>query len=378
MTFSGGSATAVSIGTIFKITALGNRTQLFALKEFGGCKQNTECFGVYPLAGLVEASDKNFYGTTVDGGTGGGGVMLKVNPLAPPPPTVLYNFTSPSNSPGATPIQGSDGDLYGTTYDVDLFQQFTGSVYKLSLTGEFTTLYNFCSLTNCADGSRPYSPVIEGADDNLYGTTYTGGLSATGAGTVFKLTPTGVLTTLHAFGSQSPDGGYPVGGLVQGTDGNLYGVTPQGGKYGFGMVFKITTAGTFTIVHSFNSTDGSTPQGGLMQATTGLFYGTTTGGAPATCSGSTCGTVFSLDVGLAPFAALVLPAGKIGDTAEILGQGFTGATTVTFNGVPAANFTAVSDTYLTAVVPGGATTGTVVVTTPTGVLKSNKQFRIIQ
>jgi uncharacterized repeat protein (TIGR03803 family) len=376
MTFSGGSATAVSIGTIFKITALGSRTQLFALKEFGGCKQNVQCFGVYPLAGLVEASDKNFYGTTVDGGTGGGGVMLKVNPLAPPPPTVLYNFTSPSNSPGATPIQGSDGDLYGTTYDVDLFQQFTGSVYRLSLTGEFTTLYNFCSLTNCADGSRPYSPVIQGADGNLYGTTSTGGLSATGEGTVFKLTPAGVLTTLHGFGSQSPDGANPVGGLVQGTDGNLYGVTPNGGS-SCGVVFKITTSGTFTILHSFDFTDGCLPHAGLVQATNGLFYGTTTvDGNSNNCSGGGCGTVFSLDVGLKPFVAFVLPAGAVGDTAEMLGQGFTGTTGVTFNGLPASSFHVVSDTYLTAVVPAGAGTGPVVVTTQTGTLKSNKNFRI--
>jgi uncharacterized repeat protein (TIGR03803 family) len=218
--------------------------------------------------------------------------------------------------------------------------------------------------------------VIEGADGNFYGTTSTGGLSATGAGTVFKLTPAGVLTTLHAFGSQSPDGGYPVGGLVQGTDGNLYGVTPQGGKYGFGTVFKITTAGTFTIVHSFDLTDGSTPHGGLIQATNGLLYGTTTGGIPATCSGSTCGTVFSLDFGLAPFVSLVLPAGKVGDTAEILGQGFTGTTGVTFNGLPASSFQVVSDTYLTVVVPAGAGTGPVVVTTQSGTLKSNKNFRI--
>jgi uncharacterized repeat protein (TIGR03803 family) len=378
MTFSGGSATAISIGTIFTITPGGKRTQLFALKEFCGRGESTQCpYGVYPMAGLVEASDRNFYGSAVDGGTYGGGTVLKINSMETLP-TVVYNFDFPTVSPGAPLIQGTDGNLYGTTYDDELFDPYTGSVFKLSLTGELTTLYNFCSQTNCSDGSRPYSPIIQAADGNLYGTTYTGGAAENGEGNIFKLTTAGVLTTLHNFGTQSIDGAYPVGGLVQGTDGNLYGVTPQGGKYGYGVIFKITTSGTFTVLHSFDSTDGSAPHGGLMQATNGLFYGTTTGGIPATCAGSTCGTIFSLNVGLAPFVALVLPTGKVGDTAEILGQGFTGTTGVTFNGVPSTNFQVVSDTYITAAVPSGATTGPVVVTTPTGTLKSNKKFNVTQ
>jgi uncharacterized repeat protein (TIGR03803 family) len=378
MTFSGGSATAISIGTIFTITPGGKRTQLFALKEFCGGGERTLCpYGVYPLAGLVEASDKNFYGTAVDGGSGGGGTVLKVNSMETLP-TVLYSLSSPTNSPDAPMIQGTDGDLYGVTLDDVFGDTYTGSVFKLSLTGVFTTLYNFCSLANCADGSRPYSPVIQAADGNLYGTTSTGGSSQNGEGNIFKLTTAGVLTTLHNFGTQSIDGAYPVGGLVQGTDGNLYGVTPQGGKYGFGVIFKITTGGRFTVLHSFNSTDGSAPHGGLMQATSGLFYGTTTGGVPATCAGSTCGTIFSLDVGLGPFVALMLPAGKIGETAEILGQGFTGTTSVTFNGVPSTSFQVVSDTYMTASVPNGATTGPVVVTTPASTLNSNKKFNVTQ
>jgi uncharacterized repeat protein (TIGR03803 family) len=288
---------------------------------------------------------------------------------------VLYSLSSPTNSPDAAMIQGTDGDLYGTTLDDVDGDQYTGAVFKLSLSGEFTTLHNFCSQSNCADGSRPYSPVVQAANGNLYGTTSYGGLAS---GTVFELTPAGVLTTLHTFGTQSPDGESPVGGLVQGTDGNLYGVTPYGGTYGAGIVFKITTGGTFTVLHSFNTTDGSHPDGGLMQATNGLFYGTTTaGGNTSSCSALGCGTVFSLNVGLGPFVALVLPAGKVGDTAEILGQGFTGTTSVTFNGVPCTNFEVVSDTYITATVPVGATTGSVVVTTPGGSLKSNKKFRIV-
>ncbi len=371
-------AAGQTLGTIFKITPAGARKQLFAFEEFAGCKQLPECYGIDPMAGLVEASDQNFYATAVDGGTGGGGVVLKVNPQEPLPPTVLYDFTFPTVSPAAALIQGNDSALYGTTYDTALFDQYTGSVFRLSLTGQFSVLYNFCSKANCADGSRPYDPVVQAANGNFYGTTSTGGFSLGGSGTVFEVTPTGVMTTLHVFGTQSPDGGYPVGGLVQATDGNLYGVTPQGGTYGSGVIFMVTMAGAYKIVHSFRSTEGSSPDGGLMQATNGLLYGTTSGGKTSACSGTGCGTVFSLDLGLDPFVAFVLPLGKVGDTVQILGQGLSGTTNVTFNGVKAASFDVVSDTYLTAVVPPGTTTGRVVVTTPKGVLKSNKNFNISQ
>lgn len=376
-TESGGSATAVSIGTIFKLMPGGSRTQLFAFKEFGGCKQDVECYGVYPLAGLVEASDKNLYGTAVDGGTGGGGVVLRVNPMEPPPPTVLYNFSFPDVNPSAPLIQGTDGNLYGTSTDVGMLNSFTGAVFRLTLEGGFTTLYNFCSQPNCADGSRPYSPVVQATNGNFYGTTSAGGSTYDKAGTIFELTPTGVLSTLHTFCVQSPcsDGEFPVGGLVQGTDGNLYGVAPYGGVRDQGVIFRITTGGAFTVLHNFDGSDGQFPDGGLMQATNGLFYGTTTvGGSAGGCLGEGCGTVFSFDVGLAPFVAFVLPSGKIGDSAEILGQGFTGTTSVTFNGVPSEHFEVVSDTYLTATVPVGTTTGSVTVATPNGTLKSNKSF----
>lgn len=139
----------------------------------------------------------------------------------------------------------------------------------------------------------------------------------------------------------------------------------------------ITPTGTLTTLHQFcayqsNCLDGTNPVGGLFQATNETFYAT------ATHSGVYgYGTIFSLDVGLGPFVTLVLPFGKIGQTGGILGQGLRGATKVSLNGI-SASFIVKSDTLVVAVVPPGATTGYVTVSTPSGVLTSNVPFRVIQ
>ena len=133
------------------------------------------------------------------------------------------------------------------------------------------------------------------------------------------------------------------------------------------------------MVHSFDGTDGETPYSTIFQHTNGrLFGGTTSGGTGSgvDCSVGACGVFYSVNIGAAPFVAFVgQPAGKAGKTVEILGQGFTGTTAVSFNGI-SASFEVVSETYLTATVPAGATTGTVQVTTPVGVLLSNVAFRV--
>lgn len=193
-----------------------------------------------------------------------------------------------------------------------------------------------------------------------------------------------MLTTLYAFCSQTncSDGSHPQDGLVQATDGSFYSTTVQGGANGFGTIFKITSAGRLTTLYSFcsqtNCPDGSYPATTVLQATSGTFYGTTVWGGVYGCSDGSggCGTVFSLSVGLDPFVAFVRTSGKVGQAAGILGQGFTGTTAVSFNGNPAA-FTVKSDTFLAATVPTGATTGTVQVTTPSGVQLSNVPFRVL-
>jgi uncharacterized repeat protein (TIGR03803 family) len=191
---------------------------------------------------------------------------------------------------------------------------------------------------------------------------------------VFKLDQGGVVSTLYSFQGflgGGADGSTPDAGLVQATDGNLYGVTTAGGTYNDGTLYRITTNGSYKLLHSFNATIGNIPIAAPIQHTNGLLYGTSLGGGKLRF-----GTLYSMNLGLPPFVALVRYAGKAGSIVQILGQGFTGATSVTFNGGATSNFTVVSDTYMSAVVPSGATTGSVVVTTPTGQLKSNKSFRI--
>jgi hypothetical protein len=155
----------------------------------------------------------------------------------------------------------------------------------------------------------------------------------------------------------------------QGSDGSIYGESPLGGTLGSGEIFKLSLPVTLTTEYSFDPASGG--GGGdtaIVQGTDGKFYGTY--GSP--------GSVFSLDMELNPLIAFVIPTGKVGQSAQILGQGLTGATSVTFNGVQATSFKVVSDTYMTAVVPSGGTTGAVVVTTPAGALTSNVNFRVIK
>jgi uncharacterized repeat protein (TIGR03803 family) len=218
---------------------------------------------------------------------------------------------------------------------------------------------------------------VEGNDGNYYGTTSEGGSSI--YGTVFKITPSGKLTILHSF-TGSPDGAVPNAGLVLANDGNFYGVTQEGGnstncQSGCGTIFKMTPSGTLTILYNFDLITGYMPEVTLIQHTNGILYGDTVIGGTSTECGQGCGVFFSMNVGLKPLAHLVLTAGKVGSQVEILGQGFTGTSAVSFNGI-AAEFSVASDTYLTATVPSGAKTGSVTITTPGGALTSNRPFRI--
>jgi uncharacterized repeat protein (TIGR03803 family) len=186
---------------------------------------------------------------------------------------------------------------------------------------------------------------------------------------------------LHSF--DGIDGANPEAGLLQASDGKIYGTTVFGGHEGEGSIFSITTDGTVTTLYSFPSfdhVDGANPFG-LMQHTDGKFYGTTSeGGTSINCDSFDsigCGTVFSLDLGLGPFVTFVVPSGKIDSVIEILGTGLTGTTAVSFNGVPASSFNVVRGTLIKATLPTGATTGPVTVTTSTGTLTSNVNFTVL-
>ncbi len=225
--------------------------------------------------------------------------------------------------------------------------------------------------------------MVQGTNGDFYGTTYSGGTSD--RGTVFKITPSGTLTTLYNFCLESDCTGglWPFAGLVQATDGNFYGTTSDGGADFAGTVFRITPDGVLTTLHNFAGypKDGSAPEAALVQDTNGAFYGTTHWGGtegsacPRYLMG--CGTVFGLSEGLSPFVKTEPTSGAVGRPVKILGSDLTGATSVTFNGT-AATFTIVSPSLITTTVPAEATTGTVQVITPGGTLSSNVPFRVIQ
>jgi uncharacterized repeat protein (TIGR03803 family) len=392
-------------GTVFKITPAGSLTTLYNF-----CGQSNCSDGSAPYAGLILATDGNFYGTTLTGGSNREGTVFRITPKG-----VLTTLHSFSSHDGANPysalFQASDGNFYGTTESGGA--HILGTIFKITPGGTLTTLHSFSS----TDGSSPESSVIQASDGNFYGTTYNGGTE--GYGTVFRMTASGALTTLHVFGDA--DGRAITSGLVQGSDGNFYGATTLGGIGGYGAVFAITPEGIVTILHGFDSVDGAspnqlalgtdgnlygttisggsnidgtvfqvTPQGafttlhifdgtdgadsfaGLLQATDGKFYGSTrVGGSQKD------GTVFRLDTGLHPFAETVPTFGKVGARIKILGNNLTGTTSVSFNGTPA-TFTVVSPSQIIATVPSAATTGTIQVITPRSTLLSSVPFRIVR
>ncbi|MGA8153423.1 MAG: choice-of-anchor tandem repeat GloVer-containing protein [Terriglobales bacterium] len=351
-----------SCGTVFKITPAGTLT---TLHKFGFAD------GGLPEAGLAQTIDGNFYGTAAVGGSSGFGTIFKITPAGRL--TTVYEFqnsTDGGNPLGAL-VRAHNGIFYGTTSYGGGNPCACGTVFKVTSEGTLTTLHTFVG--GGTEGNYPEAGLVQGADGNFYGTTAAGG--ANGYGTVFKITPAGTLTTLHNF--DGTDGANPWAGLLQGTDGKLYGTTTYGGTsgsgcggFGCGTVFKITRAGTLTTLHNFDGTDGGNPLGGLAQATNGTFYGTTSAG-----STDNHGTVFSLSIGLGPFAETLPTSGKVEAKVIILGNNLTDTTSVTFNGI-SATFTVIRSTEITTTVPAGATTGKVDVTTPKGTLKSNVVFRV--
>ena len=275
-------------GTVFKITLQGSFTVLHNF--FDGTVTND---GSGPTAGLIQGLDGNFYGTTNGGGTVGQGTVFKITPQGTV--TILHSFGDGSvandgSGPQAPLIQGYDGNFYGTTPYGGSSNE--GTLFKITPQGVTTILHNFGNLLN--DGSGPTACLIQGDDGNFYGSTNGGGSAS--KGTVFRVTPLGVATILHSFGdgSVANDGLLP-GGLVQGTDGNFYGATYNGGSAGDGTVFKITPQGQLTILHNFGdasvASDGINPlfEAALILGIDGNFYGTTQNGGSVNN-----GTVFEI------------------------------------------------------------------------------------
>jgi uncharacterized repeat protein (TIGR03803 family) len=230
---------------------------------------------VAPSTPLVQGIDGDLYGTTQYGGTGtcfngaayGCGVVFRLSHAGF---RVIYNFQANGlYYPGGRLVLGDDGSFYGTTP----IPEGLGTIYKITTAGDLTTVYTFSSGPS---GYGPSGGVTQGADGNFYGiTTYDGAPSnfcPTGCGTVFKMTPAGVLTTLYSFCPQNycPDGDHPSSALAQGANGDFYGTTGSGGLYKLGTIFKISPKGNFTLLYTFENYQ---PVGGLILATDGNFYG---------------------------------------------------------------------------------------------------------
>jgi uncharacterized repeat protein (TIGR03803 family) len=325
-------------GTVFKMTSAGTLTTLYS---FGATSTGYE-----PEASVLQASDGNLYGTTFWGGPGNFGTIFKLTLAGTR--TVVHNFTGADGSqPWAKLVQASDTNMYGTasrggasewgaafkltlagTYsllhsfngtdglgprDSALVQRAAdgllyglteqggvgyGNAYKMTTSGSVTSLYSF----DITHGASPSDGLLLASDGNFYGTTFSGGSGTNFDGTVFKMTPAGTLTILHSFNhtqGADDDGGWPVGGLIQATDGKFYGTTRAGGANTAGNVYRIDSAGTYATIHSFAGSDGSEPYGNLLQAADGKLYGTTLTGGP-----SNAGTVFSIDTTGANFTTV--------------------------------------------------------------------------
>ncbi len=246
------------LGTVFKITPSGTLTTLYS---FDGT------VGEYPYGGLTLGTDGNFYGTANRGGSAGFGSVYKINPDGVI--TSIHTFTNDGDgtNPEVAPVLGSDGNFYGTSSGIDVSTtEANSTIYKVTPTGVFTTLH---TLNPSTDGSGA-AYLILGADGDFYGTASYGGVDSWG--TLFKVTPTGAFTMLHAF-TNGTDGTQP-GSLAQAANGTLYGVTYLGGSGSAGVIFKTTTTGILTVLYSLNISglDGRGITGTTTLGTDGNFY----------------------------------------------------------------------------------------------------------
>jgi len=288
-----GNLYGTTSGNVFKITPAGTVTYVYGFCSQPGCPD-----GKSPSGALVQGTDGNFYGTTREGGVTGNNVNPQGTVFKISQKGVFTNIHTFSGSDGGTPngglVQGGGGDFFGTTLvrggDLSL-----GTTFKISPTGVLTTLYAFPS--SGSQGGNPAGGLVQGNDGNFYGVTSDGGgtdcsdVDGSGCGTVFKVTPSGIFTTLAFL---EPPDGFPQSSLALGSDGNFYGTanTPE-----VGAAFQMTPDGAISTLYTFDGSVGfDAPVAGLVQGTDGNFYGTTrvTGGRTCNPQDTDCGTVFQL------------------------------------------------------------------------------------
>lgn len=276
-TLIGGPA---NTGTVFRITPAGVYSVIYAFERvasggnFGG------------ISRLIEGRDGFLYGATILGGPNGTGTIVRISRSGTA--AIISSFGPMHSGDGSNPqgplVQARDGYLYGTT--VQGGANGMGTIFRVDpANGAHATIYSF-GPAGSGDGAGPYGGLLEVAPGRFYGTTGSGG--STKVGTVYELHagPNAVTTVsiVHSFqGLGSGDGMIPAGELILGRDGNIYGSTPVGGANGAGVLFKLSPGGAESIIHAFGKPllqDGSGPADGPIQGRDGALYGTTSNGGP--------------------------------------------------------------------------------------------------
>ena len=283
-TFDGGDS---DNGTVFKISTNGGLATLLSFEITNGD---------LPFAGLTLGQDGSFYGTTYQGGGSGRGTAFRITTGGLL--TTLYSFTDGADGGflhGGL-AQGADGNFYGTTFKGGTAND--GTVFRLTTNGVLNTLVQFAG----TNGSFPYAGLAKDESGNFYGVTANGG--AFGNGAIFRLTAAGAFSNLYSF-TGSNDGAQPTGGLVEGPDGNIYGTTAYGGAYGDGTVFRLTATGVFSTLVQFDGINGANPAAALLSASDGALYGATQNGGAAGA-----GVIFRLNLNEGPLQILTQPASQ--------------------------------------------------------------------
>jgi uncharacterized repeat protein (TIGR03803 family) len=352
------------VGYVFQVTPPPSVT-FSVLYSF--CSQPHCNDGATPSSRPIEAADGNYYGTTFTGGANDRGTVYQITPTGT---NVLYSFSEGNVSyPYGPLLLGSNGNLYGTTEAGTALlppPPNFGAVYEITTAGELTVLHIFAG--GPSDGATPTRGVIQGSDGNFYGTTIQGGIR--NVGTIFKMTPAGKVTLLHSFATEVY--GYPRG-LAQASNGNFYGDANDCTSEckDKGSLFEITPKGKFSITHKFEGPDGAHPDSALSN-TNGILYGVTEVGGT-----HNDGVFYDSQVSEAPeFCRPQVILGQENTQTEILGQGFKSSSVVKFGGVTA-TFVLTGTTFITATVPVGALTGPLTVKTGSTRLTSRQPFYVL-
>ena len=373
-------------GTIFRITPSGKFTLLHQFAGVGG----NPAEGASPTGRLILGSDGQFYGTTYSGGSvrygvGNEGTIFSVSSSGAF--TTLHTFDTVDGLDGANPyaglIQGKDGNFYGTTYFGGT--DGVGTVFRFSKSVGVTVLHSFVQPQhlNYPDGAFLQAALIQASDGQFYGAATQGGVSAGGWGTLFKISPNGTFTKIFDLDPTGTfPGWYPLGGMIQASDGNLYGTTENGGPpdCNCGTAYQLTLAGKLSLLVGFEDvTDGRLPVSVPLQGADGILYITNSRG-PSIGPHDGGGTAIQISNGLPkpkPGISKFLPtSGPIGQHVTISGVHFVGTTKVNFNGT-GATFTVKSTNTITATVPAGATSGPITVTNAGGSFRSTANFTVL-